>query len=423
MDIKPEIIENINKGNCPTGEPGLQGLVSRNVEAGRLRAVLNSQLSLTQADVIVVSVQTPVDCAKKPDLTFLMKALDEVGHVVRKKTLVVVGSTVPPGTICGQAEPKLESISSLKADRDFYLAYVPERIAPGKALSEFVESPRLVGGVGPESTKIASELFRTVCNEVVETDAATAEVAKLAENTFRDVNIAFANQLALMCEQLGVDVADVIRLANTHPRVNIHAPGTGVGGPCLPKDPYLLVHSTNRLDPDLFRTARHVNDLMPKHIVDLTLQALKSSMKETKRARIAVLGTSYKAGVDDSRGSPSEPIIHDLINKGFEVSVYDPKCNEAFGATKVNSVSKAVKGSDCLLIITPHKEFRKLNLRKLKALMNRAIIIDGARVIDPSEAKDQGFSYYAVGFGRKGTPDQSVCDIGRWTGKIGSLSP
>lgn len=399
IDVRPKIIESINMGIGSTSEPGLQELVSRNVRAGRLRAVLNSPSALTQADVIMVSVQTPIDSANKPNLTFLMKALKEVGHIVRKETLVVVGSTVLPGTIQSKARPKLESISSLKADRDFYLAYVPERIAPGKALVEFVESPRLVGGVGPESTKIASELFRTVCKKIVETDAATAEVAKLAENTFRDVNIAFANQLALICEQLGVDVADVIKLANTHPRVSIHAPGPGVGGPCLPKDPYLLVDSTDHFEHDLIRTARHVNDSMPEHIVELTLQALKNSGKDIGKTRIAVLGTSYKAGVDDPRGSPSKPIISSLINKGFEVSAYDPESNEAFGARKADSVNRAVKGADCLLIVTPHKEFMNLNLRELKASMSNAIIIDGVRVIDPKNAEDQGFSYHGVGFG------------------------
>jgi len=401
MDIKPDIVENLNKGICAVNEPGLEEIVSRNTKAGRLRATLDSGEALAQADVVIVSVQTPIDRVKKPDLSFLMKALKGVGRKMRKNTLVVIGSTVPPGTMIMRVKPELESISSLRADIDFYLAYAPERIAPSKALAEFAESPKLVGGIGPNSTRMASELFRTVCRNVLETDASTAEVAKLAENTFRDVNIAFANQLALMCEQLGVDVTKVISLANTHPRVNILTPGPGVGGPCLPKDPYLLLHATKLVGSNLINTARQVNDSMPEHVGNLILQALKNSGKGTKRARIAVLGTSYKAEVDDSRGSPSEPIIRGLINKGFEVSAYDPRCNEAFGARMAGSVSKAVERSDCLVIITPHKEFRNLNLRKLKALMNRAIIIDGARIIDPREAKDQGFSYYGTGFGGK----------------------
>jgi UDP-N-acetyl-D-mannosaminuronic acid dehydrogenase len=327
--------------------------------------------------------------------------LDKTGLAIRKGVLVIIGSTIPPGTMLKKAKPKLESVNQFRVNRDFYLAYVPERIAPGRALTEFVESPRLVGGVGPESTRLASELYKTVCKKVVETDAATAEVAKLAENTFRDVNIAFANQLALTCEQLGVDVIDVVRMANTHPRVNIHAPGPGVGGPCLPKDPYLLVHSTKHMDFDLIVTARHVNESMPEHVLELTVQALKNSRKKHAKSRIAVLGTSYKAGVDDPRGSPSEPIIHGLTSRGYEVSAYDPQSNEAFGAEKANSVSEATKGADCLLIVTAHKEFMNLHLKQLKALMNRAIIIDCVRIVEPNMARSQGFSYYGVGLGRK----------------------
>jgi len=191
IDIKPEVVKTVNSGASPINEPGLHKLVSRNVQAGRLKATLNSAKALTQADTIIISVQTPIDHNKKPNLSFLMKALEEVGKTMKKEMLVVISST--------------ESLSGLKAETEFYLAYVPERIAPGKALKEFIESPRLVGGVGPNSTKTAAELFRTVCKKVIETGAATAEVAKLAENTFRDINIAFANQLALICEQHGVD--------------------------------------------------------------------------------------------------------------------------------------------------------------------------------------------------------------------------
>ena len=401
VDVRQKVVENVNKGVCSSSEPGLCELVSRNVHQGGLRATLDFEEALTRADVVVVTVQTPINSAKKPNLSYLSKAVDKIGRAIRKGTLVIIGSTVPPGTILGKVKLKLESTSSLKADSDFYLAYVPERIAPGKALMEFVESPRLVGGVGSNSTRIASELFRTVCRKVIETDAATAEVAKLAENTFRDVNIALANQLALVCEKIGVDVTEVIKLANTHPRVNIHNPGPGVGGPCLPKDPYLLLHAAYLTGSNLINTARQVNDSMPEHMGNLVLQALKNSGKDTRRARITVLGTSYKADVDDSRGSPSEPLIHGLMNKGFEVLVYDPRCSEAFGARIVGSVSKAVESSSCLVIVTPHREFRNLNLRKLKALMNSAIIIDGPRIIDPRKAKEQGFSYYGIGFGGK----------------------
>jgi UDP-N-acetyl-D-mannosaminuronic acid dehydrogenase len=223
LDIKPEIVKTVNRKACPINEPGLRALLSRNVQFGRLKATLNFTDPINNSDVVIISVQTPIDKERQPNLSFLEQIIADLGRILKQEMLVVVISSVPPGTINGSVKPSLESLSGLKADSDFYLAYVPERISPGKALREFVENTRLVGGVGPNSTKIAVELFKTVCKNVVETDAATAEVAKLAENTFRDINIAFANQLALMCEQANVDVLDVIKLSNirgftyTHP--------------------------------------------------------------------------------------------------------------------------------------------------------------------------------------------------------------
>jgi len=399
IDIKTEVVKAVNSGVSPINELGLNDIVSRNVQAGKLKATLNSSEALNQANAVIISVQTPIDQNKKPTLSFLTEALEEVGETLKKGMLVVISSTVPPGTMLGKVKPKLESLSGLEADTEFYLAYVPERIAPGKALKEFVESLRLIGGIGPNSTKIAAELFKTVCKKVMETDAATAEVAKLAENTFRDVNIAFANQLALICEEHGVDVAKVIELANTHPRVNIHTPGPGVGGPCLPKDPYLLIHSSKPTDYDIIKTARQINDYMPKHIVKLILQALKNTGKGIRSSRIAVLGTAYKGGVDDSRYSPAEPIIHELKRLGAKIATYDPYCNESFEAKKANSLHEAVKGADCLIIITDHAEFRNLNLEEIKALTNeKLVIVDGRRIVNPREAEDLGFTYCGVGF-------------------------
>lgn len=400
IDIKPEVVKAVNSGASPINEPGLHELVSRNVQAGRLKATLNSTEPLTQTDTVIISVQTPIDLNKKPNLSFLTKALEEVEKTMKKRILVIISSTVPPGTMIKKVKPKLESLSNLKADIGFYLAYVPERIAPGKALKEFVESPRLVGGVGPNSTKIAAELFRTVCKKVIETDATTAEIAKLAENTFRDVNIAFANQLALLCEQLEVDATEVIKLANTHPRVNIHMPGPGVGGPCLPKDPYLLIHKTEPREQNIIKTARQVNNHMPKHVINRTIQALKKAGKKIRDSRIAILGTAYKANVDDSRVSPSETIVHELIRLGSKVTVCDPHCNETFGAKKAKSLREAVRSADCLAIITDHTEFKNLNLQEIKALMNKKpVIIDGRRIVNPRKAKNLGFIYYGLGFG------------------------
>jgi len=401
VDVKPEIVNAINNGVSSINEPGLNELISQNVQANRLKATTNFPEALNKADAIIVSVQTPINRNKKPDLRFLEKALRNIGKNLKKETLLVISSTVPPGTILGKVKPTLESLCGLKTEEDFYLAYVPERIAPGKALKEFVESPRLIGGVGPNSTKISAELFKTVCQKVIETDAQTAEIAKLAENTFRDINIAFANQLAIICEKLNVDVMEVIKLANTHPRVNIHMLGPGVGGPCLPKDPYLLIHQAKQLKHDLIKTARKINDYMPEHIIKMTAEALKKAGKNLKNSKIAVLGTAYKADVDDSRGSPSKPIIQKLIKHGAKVYAFDPYCKETFGAEKVESLKQALEKADCTIILTDHAEFKNLNLQQIKALMNsNPVIIDGKRIVNSQEAERLGFFYYGIGYGK-----------------------
>ena len=398
VDVQSKIVESVNMGISPINEYGLQELVMRNVQAGKLKAVLNSQATLNQEDAVIISVQTPIDKNKRPDLSFLIKALENVGKALKKKMLIVICSTVPPKTLQEKVKPLLESLSGLVADNDFYLAYVPERISPGKALKEFVESPRLIGGIGPNSTKIAAELFNTVCKRIIETNATTAEIAKTAENTFRDINVAFANQLALICEQHGADITKVIELANTHPRVNIHMSGPGVGGPCLTKDPYLLIHETLIKKQNIITVARTINDSMGHHLVKMTIKSLKNVGKTIKDSRIAILGTAYKANIDDSRFSPSEPIIQELLGLGAETIAYDPNCTATFGAKKAESLHESFTGADCLIMITDSTEFKNIDLQELKKLMNtRPVIIDGKRIINPEVAEEIGFVYYGIG--------------------------
>ncbi len=400
IDKKPEVVTAVNNGASHINEPGLCELVSQNVKAGRLKAKVNNIDALKVEGAIIISVQTPINENKRPNLGFLIRAVRNIGKNLNKGMLVVIGSTIPPGTMATKVKPILESLSNLKADEEFYLAYVPERIAPGKALKEFVESPRLVGGIGNNSTRVAAELFGSVCKKVIETNAAVAEVAKVAENTYRDVNIAFANELALLCEKIGVDVIDVVNLANTHPRVNIHMPGPGVGGPCLPKDPYLLINSSKKIQNVLIKTARRVNDYMPKHIVELTLSALRETGKDIKKSKIAILGAAYKNNVDDSRLSPSEKVSDELFNLCGEVRIFDPCCNASFRVKKVLTLTEALKDADCLVIMTDHKEFFNLDIQEISRLMGvKPAIVDGRRIMNNKEVTKY-FFYSAVGLGK-----------------------
>ena len=399
LDVKPELIAQLNKGQIKTNEPGLNALVCKNMKNGRLKAVLIDQLDFADIDIIMIAVQTPLGQKNEPCLQYLKKVLQKIGTAIKPGMLVILISTIPPNTMVKEVSPSLESMSGFKVEKHFFLSYVPERIAPGKAIKEFTEGTRLVGGFGPNSTKITVELFKTICKNLIETDVTTAEIAKLAENTFRDINIGFANELALLCEQFGTDVTTVVKLANTHPRVNIHNPGPGVGGPCLPKDPYFLTYSAS-LPIDIILTARKINDYMFKHMVHLIIKSLENAGKAIKDSVVAILGVAYKSNADDSRLSPAGPIISGLLKKGATVNVYDPYCNESFGAQKTVSLQDAVRNADCLAVITDHNEFYSLNLPEIKSLMKyNPAIVDGRRIVNPATAENLGFFYYGLGFG------------------------
>lgn len=401
IDVNTKIVEKVSNGHSPIDEPGLQNLIARCVKDCRLNAELLSEKALSHQDCIIISVQTPINLEKKPDLSYLMAAIESIGRVLRKDMLIIVCSTVPPNTIAGKVKPSLETLSKLTGERDFYLAYVPERIAPGKALKELVDNTRLVGGLSQKSSELAASLFRCICKDVVATDAITAEISKLAENTYRTINIAYANQLALLCEAYGADVTKVVKLANTHPRVNIHTPGPGVGGPCLTKDPYLLVDGVVTPGGNLIDSAGGINDFMVHHVVEFVQRGLVSASKNAKTASVAVLGVAYKGDVGDSRLSPAEPIIRELCKMGLKVVVFDPFCKTTFGAASASSIQGAVKGADCVVFVTDHSCFRDINLEELRELMSpMPVFVDCRRLFSASSVEQLGFLYYGVGYGK-----------------------
>lgn len=399
VDIHAAKVRAINEGKCYIREPGLDALLKRVVSSGYFRATIDGVSAVRRADAVIIAVPTPVRRGGV-DLSYLEKALETVRQGLHKDTLVVVESTVPPGTTVGFVRLFLEE-SGLHVEEDFYLAHVPERIAPGRAVEELLSVPRVVGGVGPRSTEKAVELYSRVNPNLFPTDATTAEFVKVAENTFRDLNIAFANLLALIAERSGVDVYEAIRLANTHPRVSIHRPGSGVGGPCLTKDPYMLAGAGRDVfGVDLILLARRINDYMPRHTVELVRRALEENGVRIEGARIAVLGAAYKGGVDDTRESPARVVVEEIMDMGAEVVVYDPYTGESFGALRAGSLEEAVAGSDAVVIVTDHPEFRRLNLDAIGGLMRHRIIVDGRSVVEPREAARRGFRYYGIGFGK-----------------------
>jgi UDP-N-acetyl-D-mannosaminuronic acid dehydrogenase len=399
VDVDAGKVEAVNSGRCYLSEPGLDVLLMDAVSKRFLSATTDAVKTVRESDAVVIAVPTPVRSGVA-DLSYLREALLVVREGLHRGLLVVIESTIPPGATSGFAKPLLEE-SGFRVEEDFYLAHVPERIAPGSAIEELLNMPRVVGGVGLRSTEKALELYSRVNAKLLPTDATTAEFVKLIENTYRDLNIAYANLLALMAEKLGIDVYEAIRLANTHHRVNIHMPGAGVGGPCLTKDPYMLATVLPDFwGTELVKLARRINEYMPRHTVEIIEKALGDTGLGVKGARVAVLGAAYKGGVDDIRESPSKHVVKELLGKGASVVVYDPYTMESFGAERAGSLEEAIRGADAIVIVTDHPEFKNIDLGEASKLARHRVIVDGRRVVEPHQAVKHGFKYYGVGCGR-----------------------
>jgi UDP-N-acetyl-D-mannosaminuronic acid dehydrogenase len=399
IDSDKKKIELLNKGVCYIREPGIDSMLREGISSGRLKATINSVEAIQNSDIIVITVPTPVK-DDVVDLSFLREALENVANNLHREQLVVIESTVPPGTTDSFAKQALER-SSLRAEEDFYLAHIPERIAPGRAVEELLNTPRVIGGVGPRSTQKAFEVYSRINPNLYLTDVTTAEFVKLIENTYRDLNIAFANLIAIMAERINVDAYEAIRLANTHPRVNVHRPGAGVGGPCLTKDPYLFASILPDFwGTELIRLARKVNDYMPYHMIKLIQKALEDDNIIVKGARIAVLGAAYKGGVDDIRESPSKIVVKKLLEMGADVVVFDPYSSESFGANRADNLEDSISNADLVAIMTDHLEFRQIDWIKVTRIVRRRIIVDGRRIVDSYKAVQAGFKYYSIGLGR-----------------------
>lgn len=400
VDIDPDRVEHIRSGRVRQSEPGFLEKLRSSLETHRLQLTSEFDMSKDGSDVYVVCVQTPLIGKKKPDLRSVVQVCRLISKAVRAGSLVTVHSSLPPGTTRKKLAAMLETPSGLRCGRDFWLTVSPERLTPSLSLEEFTNNPRAVGGYSAECTRVASSFYSTIIRgELLLTDATVAEAAKLAENSFRDVNVAFANELALLCEDVGVPAVEVIRVANTHPRVRIHDPGAGVGGPCLPKDPYLLLASSRKSkSSSVVMAARKINDNMPNHVVGLVRRAMRGTGKGIAGSQIAVLGLAYKADVDDVTYSPAGRIITLLLRGHARVRTYDPYVEESLGGMKCESLGAAVEKASCLVFVTDHKMFRELDLREVRKVAgDDPVLVDGRNVFTESKAMEAGFHYAAVG--------------------------
>jgi UDP-N-acetyl-D-mannosaminuronic acid dehydrogenase len=399
VDRKADRVEVINAGRSPieADEPGLAELLARVLVEGRLRAT-TSYPELSEADLVLVSVETPVEADHRPRFTALESACRALGPVLKPGAIVVVESTVAPGTIEGIVEPALAEASGGTAGRDFHVGHCPERVMPGRLLRNMRTMSRVVGTGDPAVADIMRAFYATfVGGELDLADVLTAELVKTAENAFRDVNIAFANELAQICERSGGDVWKVRELVNKSPGRNVLLPGSGVGGHCIPKDPWLLASALGDDAPaSLLASARRVNDSMPGHVAGSVLQALAEHGVDPHSARVAVLGSAYLEDSDDDRNSPTRSLLEGLRRAGLATSVHDP-----FVAGAERDLDKVVAGADCVVLMVAHSAYRSLDLQHLKASMRGALMIDTRHVVDSQAAAAAGFDFRATGIGRR----------------------
>ncbi len=377
IDKKADVVEALNKGEILIEEAGLADFIKKPVQSGNLVA----KTEIEEADVFIVSVPTPITDDKKADMRFVVSATESIVPVLKEGNIVILESTSPVGTVDTLMKPVLD-----KAGVNYLLGHSPERVIPGQILYELVHNSRVAGGYTKEAAHAIAELYKCfVEGEIYETDARTAEMAKLSENTFRDVNIAFANELAKICEQQGINVWELIEICNKHPRVNIHQPGPGVGGHCIAVDPWFIVEKEPGL-AQIINLSRHTNDGMPQYVANRAEKILGSLKNKT----IAILGTTYKPDVDDMRESPIIYLTDILKSSGATVNIHDP-----FVAEK--NLDIACRDADLVILGVNHKEYKNLDFAHLATVVKQKNFFDTRNFCDREAAEKAGFRYELLG--------------------------
>ncbi|UPT76872.1 UDP-N-acetyl-D-mannosamine dehydrogenase [Sulfurovum sp. XGS-02] len=355
VDVVQSTVDIINRGEIHIVEPELDTFVHAAVNSGKLKA----DLEPTEADVFIIAVPTPFHEGYVPNIDYVISATEAIASFVKEGNIVILESTSPVGT----TDKVAEALASHGIDTNkVHVAHCPERVLPGHIMRELVENDRIVGGITPEATKATAEFYKTfVEGEVLETDAKTAEMAKLTENSFRDTNIAFANELSILCDKFDIDVWELIALANRHPRVNILQPGAGVGGHCIAVDPWFIVHAGGE-DAKMIRTAREVNTYKTEWVIEkIKNAALKFENVNGRKAKVACMGLAFKPDIDDLRESPALYITRRLIADGLNVLAVEPNI-ENFKEFEIFDYQEAVEKADIISFLVAHKEFKSLDI-------------------------------------------------------------
>ena len=389
VDVNEKAVAMIQNKQLHIEEDGLQERLDMAIEGGMLTAGLKP----VEADVFIIAVPSPIKADKTAELEYVRLATASVVPYLKEGNLVILESTVPPRTVEDVMLPELIQ-SGLQIGTELFVSHSPERVIPGKVFKELVTNDRIIGGINEESARQTSALYQSfVEGQMHETDATTAELVKVMENTYRDVNIAFANELAMIAQGINVNIWEAIKLANYHPRVNIHTPGPGVGGHCIAVDPWFIVE----LDPEkaqIIHLARKTNDGMPSYTAQLTADIL--SAKGIKDPKISVLGLAFKGNIDDMRESPSVEVVGQFRERGFRLNAFDPHIKVNNLPEQTQNLSEAVENASALVILTDHQAFRDLDPTTLTTLANK-IVIDTKNCIDRAKWEQAGFDVYLLG--------------------------
>jgi nucleotide sugar dehydrogenase len=406
-DVDESKVQQLMNGISPSPELMLQERMKQLFSSEKLEVTTEISNAVKHSDVVIIIVPTPVTKDKEPDLRYLIKAAKDTAEGLKKGHLIILESTTFPGTCEEILEPILEE-TGLKAGLDFGIAYCPERYNPGDEEHTLDKVTRILGSNDAQWAEIAKELYQSIiiADVIVVKNLKTAEAAKIIENIQRDLNIALFNELAMIFQKMDIDIIDVIEAASTKWNFIKYYPGPGVGGHCLPVDPYYLTHKAEELGyhPQLILAGRSINDNMPLYVIELITDGFKELGKEIKDSKITILGVAYKGDTTDMRETPAKAIITTLLNKKANVYVHDPLIDNSIIKELFNvencSFEKAIKDADCVILHTLHKPFRDIQLADIKKLTkDEVLIVDTQAFFSPGEVVRSGLEYRGIGRG------------------------
>ncbi len=405
VDINESLVEMINTKNFPLkDEPGYEEIFKNVISEKKFSATTNIEIGLSNSNLVLLSLPTPMDENNIPDYSALKSVANQLSEFLNPNSLVIVESTIEPGFIENDMVNLITNNDRLELEKNFFIGVCPENANPGEILHDFTNLPRLVGGINENISEVIKSIYNFVFGvELIEMpDCKTANAVKLTTNVFRDINIAFVSELSLMFEKLGIDTMKVLEAAKKKYNFQIHYPGAGVGGPCLPINSYQFLNTAKRIGSELkiIESSRKINEKMPEHVVELLLDAFKESNKSIKDSHVLLLGVSYKPNVKDIQLSPAEHIINKLQSLGAIIHVYDPYyiSKTVFDIKTEENLENIIQSMDSAIIVTAHDEFKNLEISLFKK-MNTPILVDTRGIIEPKTAKNNQLTFRGLGRG------------------------